>query len=128
MWFIQITHLSYKQVSKTLRFEYIKLTTTNFNIGMQKSKNLLIDSNYNTVFSWLSILKESTLISLNKFTSLIFSPQNGENWDEFCWEHPFESTNEMYQLLNKILVIKETTLFWCKFNKLLTLKIVNAKR
>ena len=66
MWFIQITHLSYKQVSKTLRFEYIKLTTTNFNIGMQKSKNLLIDSNYNTVFSWLSILKEYALIKLRQ--------------------------------------------------------------
>ena len=51
-----------------------------------------------------------------------------DNYETFSWEYISKFTNEIQHSLNKILVLKEIILFWCKFNKLMSFNKVNAKQ
>ena len=60
--------------------------------------------------------------------SLLNWPKKDGNHETFYLEYISKSTIEIYHSLNKILVLKEINLFWCKFNKLMSLNKVNAKQ
>lgn len=47
---------------------------------------------------------------------------------KFIGDTTYKFTNGVYHSLIKILVLKETTLFCSKFNRLLSLNKINAKK
>ena len=70
----------------------------------------------------LHYLSTATSISLLNWL------KNDGNHETFYLEYISKSAIEIYHSLNKILVLKESILSWCKFNKLMSFNKVNAKQ